>query len=153
MATDENPLWTPDSRLRDQREINMFRGAFAALLGRPLHVYKEFHAASVAHRDVFWSLIWDRYHIIGDKGGRILGQDTMPGAEFFLDARLNFAENLLIGDDDRLAILFQAEDRVSRRMTLGELRDLVSRAQQWLIASGVGPGDRVAAMLDRHIQL
>jgi acetoacetyl-CoA synthetase len=71
----------------------------------------------------------------------------MPGARFFPDAKLNFAANLLRrhGTDD--ALVFWGEDRVRRRLAWNELHDLVSRLQQWLRASGVEPGDRVAAMM------
>ena len=47
-------------------------------------------------REAFWSLIWDYCGVVGDKGERVLVDgDRMPGARFFPDARLNFAENLL----------------------------------------------------------
>ena len=35
----------------------------------------------------------------------------MPGARFFPDARLNFAENLLRRNDDGDAIVFRGEDK------------------------------------------
>ena len=73
----------------------------------------------------------------------------MPGAQFFPDAKLNFAENLLrppgAGSDD--AMIFRGEDKVSYRLTWDELKALVSRLQQALRAAGVGEGDRVAAMM------
>ena len=71
----------------------------------------------------------------------------MPGAEFFPDARLNFAENLLRHEGEGDALVFRAEDQVSRRMTWSALRNSVSKAQQWLQSRGVRQGDRVAAML------
>src|SRR3546814_5536273 len=69
----------------------------------------------------------------------------MPGARFFPDARLNFAENLLRRDGDGDAIVFWGEDKVRRRMSWGELRAAVARLAAALKADGVGPGDRVAA--------
>ncbi len=71
----------------------------------------------------------------------------MPGARFFPDARLNFAENLLKRQDDGVAIVFRGEDGATRRLAWRELNDLVSRLQQALAASGVGLGDRVAGLL------
>ena len=53
--------------------------------------------------DLFWDLVWDFCGVIGDKGARLLADgDQMPGAKFFPDAQLNFAENLLRqpGDGD-----------------------------------------------------
>ena len=56
----------------------------------------------------FWRSIWDFAGVIGKRGDRIVdGIERMPGATFFPDARLNFAENLLRrrdeGDGDRLS--------------------------------------------------
>src|SRR5690606_17095421 len=71
----------------------------------------------------------------------------MPGASFFPDARLNFAENLLRKTGEEDAILFRGEDKVERRLSWDELRALVSRMQQLFKANGVKAGDRVAAMM------
>ncbi|MFV2092790.1 MAG: AMP-binding protein, partial [Hyphomicrobiales bacterium] len=71
----------------------------------------------------------------------------MPGARFFPEARLNFAQNVLRGDDDALAVIFQPEIGPRVDWTMGELRDFVSRFQAALVAAGVGSGDRVAAMM------
>jgi acetoacetyl-CoA synthetase len=104
---------------------------------------------SVDHPERFWPSLWDYCGIVAaDRGARVIAdRDHLPGARFFPDARLNFAENLLRGDAAREAIVFRGEDRVRRRMTLGELRTEVARCARALTASGVGVGDRVAACL------
>ena len=110
--------------------------------------YRDLHAWSVAHPDLFWSLVWDFCDVIGDKGERLVADHgKMPGARYLPDATLNFAENLLRRSDNGEAIVFRGEDKVVTRLTWAELDALVSRAQQALRAAGVGVGDRVAAML------
>ena len=74
----------------------------------------------------------------------------MPGAHWFPNARLNYAENLLRhraarGDAD--ALVFWGEDAVKRRLSWRELHEQVSRFAQALQAQGVGHGDRVAGYL------
>jgi acetoacetyl-CoA synthetase len=82
----------------------------------------------VTDREGFWSALWDFCDVRGDKGERILENgDAMPGARFFPDARLNFAENLLTRTGSEPAILFRAEDKLSRQMSWDELSRL-SRA-------------------------
>ncbi len=71
----------------------------------------------------------------------------MPGASFFPDARLNFAENLLRHQGKGDAIVFWGEDKVRRRLTWDELRADVGRASRAFAAAGVGVGDRVAGIL------
>jgi len=147
MTREDRPLWTPADDAVVSTRLEAFRKRFSEMLQCDLPDFEAFHSASIEHREVFWSLLWDEFGIIGEKGGRVLENDVMPGAIFFPDAKLNYAENLLVGDDKRLAILFRAEDKVEARMTLGELRALVSRLQQWMQQHGVQAGDRVAAMV------
>jgi acetoacetyl-CoA synthetase len=113
-----------------------------------LKTYHDLHAWSVTQRAAFWDLLWDFGGVIGDKGARVLvDPDKMPGAKFFPDARLNFAENLLRRTDDSAAIIFRGEDKAGGQLTWAQLQTLVSRLQQAMKAAGVGGGDRVAAML------
>jgi acetoacetyl-CoA synthetase len=110
--------------------------------------YRDLHAWSVKHPDLFWDLLWDFAGVIGEKGARLATDlDAMPGAKFFPDAKLNFAENLLRRTDARDALVFRGEDKRAERMTFAQLAALVSRLQQALKALGVGVGDRVAGMM------
>ena len=108
---------------------------------------------SVEHMPEFWDLLWDWHGIIGDKGGRILANpNKMPGAEFFPDAQINFAENLLADADDRLAISAHGEDGRITRLTRAELKQQVLTLAGWLRGHGVTPGDRVAAYTPNCIE-
>ena len=73
--------------------------------------------------------------------------ERMPGAQFFPDARLNFAENLLRRRDATPAIVFNGEQRVQRSLTFAELHAQVCGAAAALREAGVRPGDRVAGFL------
>jgi acetoacetyl-CoA synthetase len=140
-------LWRPDAEAVRQSPMMRFAHALGTKLGQDLSSYPQLHAASLAHREEFWSLVWDECGVVGEKGGAVLGHDAMPGAAYFPQARLNFAENLLRRSDDTPALVFEAEDKLSRRLSWRELNDLVSRLQQGLLAAGIRPGDRVAAMM------
>jgi acetoacetyl-CoA synthetase len=71
----------------------------------------------------------------------------MPGARWFPDARLNYAENLLRHRDDADALVFWGEDKLKRRLSRRELYAQVSSFSQALRAEGVQTGDRVAGYL------
>ena len=106
----------------------------------------------MAESAAFWEAIWDYFGVVGDKGGTILAGDPgMTEVRFFPEARLNFAENLLTMGEARdpgtTALVFQAEDKAFRRWTWADLNTHVSRLQQALRETGVGPGSRVAALL------
>jgi acetoacetyl-CoA synthetase len=135
-------LWTP-SRER-VRETELAR--FMALARK--RSYEELHAWSVGHSEDFWNLVWDFSEVIGQKGARTLvDADRMPGAKWFPEGRLSFAENLLRRRDAAEAIVFWGEDRIRRTLTFGQLHALVSRLSQALADAGVKKGDRVAGYL------
>ncbi|MEM8877618.1 MAG: acetoacetate--CoA ligase [Pseudomonadota bacterium] len=149
MAKDGELLWTPSEKRVANSPMSAFAREVSARTGRDISDYAALHGFSIDHREEFWDLVWDFTGIVGDKGQRALTDDRMPGARFFPDGRLNFAENLLAkaGPDSADALVFWGEDRVKRRMSWKELRDLVAQLQQALSAAGVGQGDRVAGML------
>ncbi|MGL4442069.1 MAG: acetoacetate--CoA ligase [Alsobacter sp.] len=140
-------LWTPAPARVAASQILRFRDAFNVREGLSAVSYADLHAASIERRGAFWSLVWEFCEVRGDRGEVALAEDRMPGAAFFPQARLNFAENLLRRDDDGDAIVFRGEDKASGRLTWRELNALVSRLQQWFVSQGVQPGDRVAAMM------
>src|SRR3989304_5105731 len=97
-------------------------------------------------RDPLWAP--DQARIERANGTRVVaGRDRMPGARWFPDARLNFAQNLLRRRDDTPALVFWGEDRIKRRVTHAELTAQVSRIAGALRASGVKSGDRVVGYL------
>jgi acetoacetyl-CoA synthetase len=69
----------------------------------------------------------------------------MPGARWFPEARLNFAENLLRHRDDRTAIVFKSETGETAKYSFAELHDAVARTARALRSAGVVSGDIVAA--------
>lgn len=74
-------------------------------------------------------------------------EHAMPGARWFPDAQLNFAENLLRPTKNDRALAFWGENKVKREMSRAELRHSVAAFAAALRASGVGVGDRVAAYM------
>ena len=136
------PLWRPDPA----RAAATGMARFMRLAGKA--DYAELHRWSVEHSEEFWELLWRFCQVRGAPGRRrLLNAGSMPGAVWFPDARLNFAENLLRGGEEGLALAFWGEDRVKRRLSRRELHALVSRLAQALAAAGVGKGDRVAGYL------
>ncbi len=104
---------------------------------------------SVSQPEQFWTSVWDFCGVIAEtRGERILVDGAkMPGAQWFPDAKLNFAENLLRRRDDETAMVFWGEDKVRRRMSFAEVYDAVSRTAQAMSATGVKQGDRIAAFM------
>lgn len=145
------PLWTPSPERAAASQVMAFMAQVnkrhGSVLGSALKTYRELHAWSVKHPGAFWNEVWDFCGVVGEKGARLMDGSAMPGAKFFPDARINFAENLLAHPGKGDALVFRGEDKVQKRVSWDELNALVSRLQQALKAAGVGQGDRVAAMM------
>ena len=95
----DSPLWVPHGI--EALPIARFAREAERRAGRALPDYDALHAWSVADPGAFWDLLWDFAGVIGDKGDqRLADGDRMPGARFFPEARLNYAENLLRRNDD-----------------------------------------------------
>ena len=144
----ERPLWKPSRSRVANANITAFMAALNKAYKLKLRDYDDLWLWSVDHLEEFWDAIWQYGRVIGDRGKRTLADgDEMPGARFFPDSRLNFAENLLRRRDEADAIVFWSEDKGKRRLSHRVLSDMVSRWQQALAAAGVKEGDRVAAFM------
>jgi acetoacetyl-CoA synthetase len=140
----EVPLWKPDARALAEAPIVRF----AEKTGRDLKGFDELHAWSVAEPAAFWELVWDFCEVVGEKGERrLVDGQALPGARFFPDARLSYAENMLRRSGAAPAMIFRSESGAQHAVSWDELAQLVSQLAQSMRAAGVGRGDRVAAML------
>jgi acetoacetyl-CoA synthetase len=143
-------LWTPPADLRDTTEIGRYMNWLRDQRGCSFSSYEELWRWSVDDLEGFWASIWDFYGVRAHAPyERVLGAATMPGADWFEGARLNYVEHLLgaDGDHDRIAVLARSQTRPPLELTFGELRDQVARARVGLQRLGVGRGDRVVAYL------
>ncbi len=142
--TEQLPLWTPGAERIGASNL----ARFCATLGRPVDM-AGLYAWSIAEPEAFWRALWSFAGVIGEGPGRIGIENPgkMPGARFFPEARLNYAENLLRRRDGGDAVVFRGEDKLRRRLSHGQLYDLVSRLAQAMRAAGVKPGDRVAGFV------
>ena len=114
--------------------------------------YASLYRWSVSDLPGFWQSVWDYTGIIAhEPPERALGAASMPGAEWFPGARLNYAENLLReaihGDPSRTALYAVSESRPAREITYGELLAQVAAFRAFLESQGVGSGDRVAGVV------
>ncbi|MGI9385348.1 MAG: AMP-binding protein, partial [Methyloligellaceae bacterium] len=143
------PLWTIDETAAAGTNLVRFMRHANQSLDANIDDYEALYRFSIEQPERFWSMIWDFCGVRGQKGDPpfLADAEKMPGARFFPQATLNFAENLLSQEGGTPALIFWGEDKVKRTVSWDELRALVSRFQQVLADLGVGPGDRVAAMM------
>ncbi len=143
------PLWQPTQERIEQANVTRFAREAIRVWSLGCNDYPAFYRWTIEHPEQFWVSLWR----FADVRARLMGErvlvdgERMPGARWFPDARLNFAENLLRRRDGGEAVVFWGEDKVKRRLSYHDVYDRVSRLAQALRAEGVKPGDRVAGYL------
>jgi len=142
-------LWQPDRERVARAQVTAFREEAARRWSRDLPGWDALYAWSIAEREEFWATLWDRAGVIASRpADRVLDRPgAMPGSVWFPGARLNYAENLLERAADGPAIIAGSEAGPRRELSRDELRAAVARCAAALHVAGVGPGDRVAALL------
>jgi acetoacetyl-CoA synthetase len=133
----------------ERARLTEFMGWLEAERGLRFDDYDALWSWSVDDLDGFWGAIWDFFGVQAD-GARspVLASREMPGARWFPNASLNYAEHLFAGKDDaETAILHAGELRELSELSWGELRAQVAATAAVLRGLGVERGDRVVAYL------
>jgi acetoacetyl-CoA synthetase len=103
---------------------------------------------SVKNTANFWKSIWDFTKVKGKMGNIIFKRSNIfYKNKFFVGAKLNYAENLLIKNNNDLAIIFKSENGFKVNLSWKNLNLNVCKVSNWLKLNGIKKGDRVAAYL------
>ena len=143
------PLWTPSPQRVENANVSRFASLITERERIELPDYQSLHRWSAEYAERFWPVVWEFCGVVGNTGSDTIVQnrEQMPGARWFPDARLNFAENLLQRRDTQEALVFKGEDQVRETLTFAEVHQQVSRLRQALAGAGVVKGDRVAGYM------
>ncbi|MDR9468691.1 AMP-binding protein, partial [Marinospirillum sp.] len=145
----QQPLWVPGTSSIQASQLNAFMALVNQRYQTQISNYADLYAWSIENNQEFWELVWEFSGLVAsDQGSQVLeNPERMPGARWFPEARLNFAENLLRFRDDRQAVVSLREDGQRTSLTHAELYDQVAQIALALEKMGVGPGDRVAGFV------
>ncbi len=142
-----SPLWTPSADRVARANLTRFIALVNERYGARFSSYEPLYAWSIAHPVEFWTAMWDFGGVRSSLRGERVAIDPermRPGAHFFPDARLNFAENALRRGGTAPALLFANEAGLRRTVSFDELRAEVAGFAAGLRAMNIRPGDRVA---------
>ncbi|MEM1114490.1 MAG: acetoacetate--CoA ligase [Pseudomonadota bacterium] len=144
-----DPLWRPDATRVARANITHFMSAVEQAEGLSFEgdVF-ALQAWSVAEPEKFWRWIWEFSGVTGVRGEHVLlDAEHFPGARWFPDTRINFAENLLQRRDDHPALISLLENGDRRQTSYAQLRLRVAALAASLRDLGIQPGDRVAGFM------
>ncbi|MFE9188739.1 acetoacetate--CoA ligase [Micromonospora sp. NPDC007208] len=142
-------LWAPPADVRERSRIGAYLRWLREHRGLDFADYDALWRWSTTDLDGFWRSVWDHFEVIAHTPPTAtLAERRMPGARWFPDATLNYAENVLRmpgrADHDPV-VISHGQTRPPVTLTAGELREQVRRVSAGLRRLGVTAGDRVAA--------
>src|SRR5215210_2547671 len=140
-------LWEPPAELRERATMTRYLRWLEAERGLSFEDYDALWRWSTDELEAFWASMRE-FFAVDAEYEKVLGDRSMPGAEWFPGAEVNYGEHAFRGKpDDRVAIVHASELRDQGEVTWGELREQVARVAAGLGAMGVGRGDRVVAYM------
>jgi|TARA_R110000751_G_scaffold76247_3_gene153623 acetoacetyl-CoA synthetase len=149
VSTMTDILWQPGPERIKNANVTRFREWINGRNNLQLKSFVDLYDWSVREMEKFWPELIEYAGLKAQSWGDVVLKNPhqMPGAEFFPDAKLNFAENLLRRDDQTDALVFWGEDKVKTRLSWCDLNIAVSKFSQALRAQGVKKGDRVCGYM------
>ncbi|WP_406141532.1 acetoacetate--CoA ligase [Streptomyces sp. NBC_01089] len=148
------PLWQPSQERIDGATITRFQAWAAERYGAPADGgYAALHRWSVEELATFWQAVADWFDIrFTTPYESVVADRSMPGAQWFPGATVNYAEHALRTATDPAraqepALLYVDESQDPQPVSWSELRRQVGALAAQLRALGVRPGDRVSGYL------
>ena len=143
----ENPIWSPSQAQVQGCKLTEFAERFE--LPRSATALHEW---SINNRVSFWSHLIEYCEVRIEKGEKTL-DETKPflDSHWFADSNLNFAQNLLRYDDEKVALVGVNEAGHRQELTYSQLQERVAKLANRFSTLGITTNDRVAAWLPNTI--
>ena len=143
------PLWTPAPAAVANSQLTAFSSFASRSSGKALPDYAALHKWSIEDPGAFWALFWEFSGIQASARGdtAVVDLDTFPGAQWFPDARMNFAENLLAERSSKTAFISILENGERRECSYAQLYEQTERIASRLKQLDIQPGQRIAGWL------
>ncbi len=149
--TDTNAkiLWEPSQKRISESNMIAFIDVVNSDWETEIDDFCELYAFSVREPEKFWRSLARFAGVVAETWGNdvLKNPGKMPGAIWFPEAKLNYAENLLRRKDDADALVFWGEDKLKLKLSYKELYNKVSCIAQAMRSRGVIAGDRVVGYM------
>jgi acetoacetyl-CoA synthetase len=141
-------LWAPSQETIEQANLTHYM-RWLGQRGIQANNYPELWHWSVENTAVFWETLWDYFGLkYSQKWETALANKQMPGAQWFIGARLNYAENIFAKrSGNKPMLLYKAENKPIIAHSWADIYEQTRRLASVLRGLGVQAGDRVVAYL------
>ena len=148
-------LWTPSKNKIQKSYMSNLQKKISNKYNLNLKTFSDLYNWSVHNIGLFWGFLWYDLDIISSKKFKYVVDDEskMPGAKWFHESRLNYAENLLrFKDSKSIALKFLSENGHTEEISYKNLYGLVSKVAFSFKSLGLQEGDRVCALMPNKIE-
>jgi len=142
-------LWKPSSQYIKESNLFRFTQIINHKYGHDFDSYDDLYKWSVIELEKFWEEVSIFSNIkFSQKYTNIIRKDEkIWKTKWFLNSKLNYAENLLKNKDDNIAIYFFGENKVRTQVTFNELYSEVAKVAHSFRNLGIRKGDRIAGFI------
>ena len=146
-------LWSPMHETVRNSLLSQFTNEVTDQGAGSFDDYDALHQWSVENPADFWAAYWDFAELKASQKGDIAAEDLdrFPGASWFPEAKLNYAENLLSTRSSKTAFVSILENGERKSISYEELYLETNNLQSFLRAH-ISIGDRVAGWLPNTIE-
>ncbi|MGL4305738.1 MAG: acetoacetate--CoA ligase [Mycobacteriaceae bacterium] len=140
-------LWRPRQEQIDLARVTDFTRFVNAKTGLQMGNYPQLQQWSVDNIAEFWQLVWEYFNLKSySPASAALVSESMPGAQWFPGATLNYVDQIFRHEKNGPAIIAASENTV-HTVSWQELVQCTAALAAALRSYGVQPGDRVAGYL------
>ena len=146
-------LWSATNKVK--RSSNLYK--FEKFLSKNYNYkvsknYSKLLNWSIKNKEKFWSSVWDFCKVTGEKNYKFKYSKNLFSNKFLVNSKLNFAENLLLKNDDSKAITFISERGHREVRSWKKLNYNVSKIIELFKKIDIKEKDRVACYLPNIIE-
>lgn len=146
-------LWQPSREQMAASRLAAYQQWLQQHRGLAFAGYEALWQWSVDQLDDFWASIWDFFEVQADGSPQpVLGARQMPGAQWFPNARLNYAEHIFRNASTARPALIARDEEGVREVSWAQLQRDAGALAHKLRELGVQAGDRVASYLPNRAE-
>ncbi|MCF6287842.1 MAG: acetoacetate--CoA ligase [Proteobacteria bacterium] len=148
------PIWKPNIATIVDLEVSKFQAYINRKFNLEIANYQQLHKFSVAEPAKFWQaiVVFCQVDFIQPATHVVAYGEHKIDTDWFVDGRLNYAQNILKHRSDKIAIAFENEQGRLTSITYNQLYLSVAKLQYFLKSHNINKGDVVAGYLPNFIE-
>ena len=154
MKKTQSSLWSANETYKKNSQLEKFCTKLEEKkLFKKTSNFKDLWLWSIKNPSIFWSEVWDFTKIKGIKKGVSIKKNKIFYKNiFFPEAKINYAENLLVKKNNQTAINFLSECGIEKNITWKQLYENVCKFSYYLKKIKLKEKERVAAYVPNTIE-